>query len=166
MQVPFFCPPVAPWQFVEQQSAANAHASPSVPQVEPLPPGGIAEHSEPKPQIPEQHWESLAQPFFAGSVPVGMHALEEQVPPLQMREQHCASEPQYSPGYEHMPPSARHVPVAPHAPEQHCASRLHPAFASRQVVVGGLSQACEPLQNPEQQSAFVAQARVSPLHTV
>jgi hypothetical protein len=98
MQVPFFRPPVAPLQFVEQQSAADAHASPSVPQVEPLPPAGIAVHSEPKPQSPEQHWVSLTQPFLVGSVPLGVHTFEEQVPPLQLREQHCASEPQDSPG--------------------------------------------------------------------
>lgn len=166
MQVPFFRPPVAPWQFVEQQSAADAHASPSVPQVEPLPPAGIAVQSEPKPQIPEQHCELLAQAFLAGSVPLGTHTFEEQVPPLQIREQHCASELQDSPGYEQSPPSLRQVPVAPQTAEQHWESRLQPAPASLQVAVGRTSQAWDALQKPEQQSALEVQATVSALHTV
>src|SRR5512133_2289942 len=89
---------VPPWQFVEQQSVASVQESPSVLQVEPLPPGGSGAHFDPKPQMPEQHCVSLAQDWFSW-----MHTVEEQVAPGlpafgQLREQHCASDPQASPG--------------------------------------------------------------------
>jgi hypothetical protein len=57
------------------------------------------------------------------------------------------------------------VPVVPHTPEQHCASRLHPAFVSRQDGVGGVSQR-DALQYPEQQSPFEPQASVSSVQVV
>jgi hypothetical protein len=141
MQVPFFRPPVAPLQFVEQQSAAEAQASPSVAQVDPVGPDGRATHFEPKPHTPEQHCVSLAQDWSTWR-----HTVEEQVAPGlpafgQFREQHCASEPQASPGQAHTPPSARHLPPE-HTAEQHWESAEHVAPGSRQDGVGGEAHRC------------------------
>lgn len=148
-------------QFVEQQSVPTVQESPSVLQVEPLEPGGSGAHFDPKPQMPEQHCVSLAQDWFSWR-----HTLDEQVAPAlpafgQLCEQHCASDPQVSPGYAHIPPSSTHFCVAvSHAPEQHWPSALHASPGSKQVGTAGVSQ-WPALQYPEQQSRFSMHASVS-----
>jgi hypothetical protein len=137
MQVPFFRPPLAPLQFVEQHSEPNAHASPRVVHAAPA----CATHFEPKPQSPEQHCVSLAQDWS-----IWRQALDEHVPFVQVREQHCSSDPHGSPGYAHIPPSSRQLPVELHAPEQHCESRLQPAPGSRHTTVVGVPHWFEALQ--------------------
>jgi hypothetical protein len=57
MQVPFFRPPLAPWQFCEQHSPGYAHASPMVVHVAPV---GAA-HLFPNPHTPEQQFVPLEQ---------------------------------------------------------------------------------------------------------
>src|SRR5512139_1615126 len=125
---------VPPLQLVEQQSVPSVQASPSVLQVEPVGPGGSATHFEPEPQMPEQHCASVAQDWSTWR-----QTDEEQVAPglpafVQVWEQHCASEPQGSPGQLHMPASPWHCCVEGlHTAEQHCESRLHATFAPRHV---------------------------------
>lgn len=159
MQAPFFRPPLAPWQFFEQQSDGYAQASFSVAHVWPVPPGGGATHLWVVPSHePEQHRS------FAGEQgsPTWRQGVEEQVAPAlpafgQSRVQHWALEPQASPSYAHESATGAQVPPPVHFFEQHCRSPLHDAASSRQEV-GGVSHAFDALQYPVQQLAFFSAA--------
>ncbi len=155
---------VPPLQFVEQQSAAYVHASPSVLQVAPLPPGGSAAHFEPV-QTPEQHCVLLAQAWS-----IWRQTFDEQVAPAvpafgQFREQHWASELQASPGAAQRPPLSTQRWFEPQTPEQHCESAAQAVVvSSMQDGVIGWAHVLEALQYPEQQSPFAVHATVSSLH--
>jgi hypothetical protein len=130
--VPFLSPPVAPWQFVEQQSVATAQASPSVPQVMLVEPAGSAAHFEPL-QMPEQHCESSRQLSS-----IWRQTTDEQDPELeQLTEQHCASELHGSPGSSQKS-ACVHAPSPPHVPEQHCASLVQATDPARQPFSMGV----------------------------
>jgi hypothetical protein len=102
---------------VEQHAASVAHASPSVVQVALVDPGGSAWHFDPTPQTPEQHCESSAQVSVTWR-----QTVDEQVAPAvpafgQLSEQHCASDPQASPGRSQKSAAVHAPPLQ--APEQH-----------------------------------------------
>jgi hypothetical protein len=123
-----------PWQFVEQQSAGCAHASPSVLQVAPVGPGGSASQTLPKPQRPEQHCESSAQLCDALRHTAGLQVAPG-VPAFgQFCEQQSESVAHCSPGYPHTPPELLQCPVASHA-KQHCEAEVHATPVPPHVMV-------------------------------
>ena len=81
-----------PWQFVEQQSAPAAHASPSVLHAV-VPVGAARAWHAPELQSPVQH-----SPAEAHVVPVTLHVAFAQRPPTQDCEQHSPGSPHAAPG--------------------------------------------------------------------
>jgi hypothetical protein len=109
--------------------------------------------------MPEQHWSSRAQDWVSWR-----QTFDEQVAPalptfVQVPEQHWICEPHGSFGQAQKSGVAHFWPTQ--SAEQHCESRLHATFVSRQVLLPppGVSQ-WPALQNPEQQSPFAEQVCV------
>ncbi len=91
-----------PWQFVEQQSAPTAQASPSV--VHALVPVGVVSGWHVPEQLPVQHSVPAAQ-----LVPVDLQVVFAQRPPTHDCEQH-------SPGSAHAAPGVLQKAVVVHVP--------------------------------------------------
>jgi hypothetical protein len=154
---------VPPWQLVEQQSPPNAQTSPSVRHVAPVDPDGSTAHFESAPHTPEQQAPPLAHGW-----PTWRQTVDEQVPPVQLTEQHCASELQAAPGISQNW-AGRHVLPVPHTPEQHSNSvaAVQEPDALHVPEVGAVHVFVPPpasTQLPLQQSGFVLHAPPTAAH--
>jgi len=137
-----------PWQLVEQQSAATAQASPSVLQA--LAPGSAwqvvlqrpVQHSVPAPQL----------------VPVLLHSVLPQIPPVQEREQQSPGLTQAVPAILQKAVVVQLLVDVLQAVGQHSAPEAQALPEGSQVETGAAQRWVDGLQYPPQHSPLTAQA--------